>query len=91
MTDGDDLLTTAVEATLARMSAQKDAAMLLDRRRLAIWRMKHEHGMSAAAITESLRDEFQRRGVTPPKGEGVGYESVAKIIKGRRPEPEAGE
>jgi hypothetical protein len=71
------------------MSAQQDAAAWLERRRLAIWRMKHESGMSAASITEALRDEFQRRGVTLPKGEGVGYESVAKIIKGSRPEPEA--
>ena len=85
----DDLLTTAVDALLSRRKAKRDDAQQLAALRLAIWRMKHEENKSAADIANGLRDEALRRGVTPRKGEGVGYESVAKIIKGARPEPEA--
>ena len=92
MSDDGDTLSVAVDALLARRQAKQDDARQLAALRLAIWRMKHEEHKSAADIAIELRDEARRRGVTPRKGEGVGYESVAKVVGGPRPtepKPEA--
>jgi hypothetical protein len=82
--DDDDPLTTAVEATMAKLELPAHLA----RRNLAIWRMWHEQRMTVAQITDAMRDELRARGVSPAglRGAGVGYESIAKIVRGPRPE-----
>jgi len=71
-------LTEAVDATLKRLKAdaQVDAQVL--RRKRAVWRLSHEHGMTAKAIVAALSERLEARGYTQEqiKGMGVGLGSV---------------
>jgi ribosome-binding protein aMBF1 (putative translation factor) len=86
--DEEDLLATIVDATVARMAASQEASVQLARRRLAIWRLRNEGGMSVAQVTEIIRDALRDRGLSAEelRDAGVSYESVNKIVKGPRPE-----
>lgn len=87
MGDEEDPLTAAVEATLARKAAQLDADAQLARRRLAVWRMHNEMGMSPSAISDAVRDALRERGLSSAdiQGAGVGYHSIAKLCQEPRP------
>ena len=86
MGDEDDPLSAVVEATLARVAAQMEAEDQLNRRRLALWRMHHEQKQSVGDIAIHVREALLKH-LTPAqlKDLGVGYESIAKIVKGPKP------
>lgn len=82
-----DLIAGVVAATLARLTAQQEAADQLARRRLWLWRLHHEQRMTVAEITNQVRDALLAAGLTTDQLQdaGVGYVSVSKIVNGPRP------
>jgi ribosome-binding protein aMBF1 (putative translation factor) len=82
-----DPLTEAVDATLAKMSADADSADALGRRRRAIWAMRHEQQMTVTAIGRALREALLARGLSEEQlaGAGLTVHTIRSIVEGPRP------
>jgi hypothetical protein len=83
VTDQDDPLTAAVEATIAKIRFKEQ---VLDRRARAVHQMRAS-GMSVAAISRALFDALRERGISDEdiEGSGIGPDSVKRILE--RPAP----
>jgi predicted nucleic acid-binding protein len=79
----EDPLNVAVDATLARMAALKEADQQLTRRRLALRRMHTEQHLAKAEVARRLVDALRDRGLTSDelRDAGVAHESVMKALR----------
>lgn len=84
-TEGD--LTEAVDATVKRLKADALVDAQVQRRKRAVYRLYHEHGMSAPAIARALTERLEARGYTDEqiKGMGVGLGSVRIAVENPLP------
>jgi ABC-type branched-subunit amino acid transport system substrate-binding protein len=78
-----DNLATAVDATLARMAALKEAKDQLERRSTALRGMHQDDGHSKAEVVRLLNNALIERGLTGDdlRYAGVTHESVMKVLR----------
>jgi hypothetical protein len=76
-------LADAVDATLARMEALREADAQLERRRTAIRGMHYEDGLTKSEVARVLYNELRERGLTTDQLEdqGVGFHSVMRVLR----------
>jgi membrane peptidoglycan carboxypeptidase len=79
----DDDLAEAVEATLARLKALREASEALERRRVVLRRMHYEHGVPKAEVARVLQNALHDRGLTLAELQdgGVSHASIMKVLR----------